>query len=145
MTEKSSLPWYKEGLRFNCTQCGKCCTGGPGYVWVSQKEIEAMAQFLDLSVEIFSRRYLKKRDNQFLLVEKKSENHACVFFKDNKCQVYGARPMQCRTYPFWPENLRTKESWELTSQECEGIRTDAPLISYEEIQLAEINLNNTEN
>ncbi|MFM7740581.1 MAG: YkgJ family cysteine cluster protein, partial [Planctomycetota bacterium] len=27
-------PWYKDGLRFQCSQCGDCCTGGAGYVWV---------------------------------------------------------------------------------------------------------------
>ena len=27
-------PWYRDGLRFECTRCGHCCTGAPGYVWV---------------------------------------------------------------------------------------------------------------
>ena len=26
-------PWYRDGLRFQCTQCGNCCTGDPGVVW----------------------------------------------------------------------------------------------------------------
>ena len=27
--------WYaEEGLAFECTGCGDCCTGAPGYVWV---------------------------------------------------------------------------------------------------------------
>lgn len=133
MAKESRLPWYKEGLRFACTQCGKCCTGGPGFIWVSQQEIEEMAQFLNVSVELFMRRYIKRRDNRFLLIEKKSDNHACIFFKDNKCQVYAARPKQCRTYPFWPENLQTEQSWQIAAQECEGIRKDAPLISFEDI------------
>ena len=36
--EKSSdtSPWYAEGLKFTCSQCGNCCTGGPGYVWISK-------------------------------------------------------------------------------------------------------------
>ena len=29
------------GLRFECTQCGDCCTGAPGYVWVNKAEISA--------------------------------------------------------------------------------------------------------
>ena len=37
-------PWYQDGLKFNCTQCGDCCTGAPGFVWVNQAEIEAMAK-----------------------------------------------------------------------------------------------------
>jgi len=35
--------WYKPGLRFKCTECGACCTGAPGYVWISEKEIKAVA------------------------------------------------------------------------------------------------------
>ena len=36
-------PWYKDGLKFKCTQCGDCCTGAPGYVWVNQAEVEGIA------------------------------------------------------------------------------------------------------
>ena len=36
-------PWYQEGLRFHCTRCGHCCTGAPGYVWVDDDEIQAIA------------------------------------------------------------------------------------------------------
>ena len=41
-------PWFKDGLRFKCTQCGDCCTGAPGYVWVNQEEIEALAREVKL-------------------------------------------------------------------------------------------------
>ena len=36
-------PWYKDGLKFKCTGCGDCCTGGEGYVWVNKQEIVALA------------------------------------------------------------------------------------------------------
>ena len=39
-------PWYSDGLKFDCTGCGDCCTGDPGYVWVSRAEIEALAAAL---------------------------------------------------------------------------------------------------
>ena len=35
--------WYRDGLQFECTQCGNCCTGDPGYVWVTPEEIKAIA------------------------------------------------------------------------------------------------------
>ena len=35
--------WYADGWRFSCTQCGDCCSGSEGYVWVNQAEIDAMA------------------------------------------------------------------------------------------------------
>ncbi len=123
--------WYKDGLRFTCTQCGKCCTGRPGYVFVSQEEMEAMAKLLNMSVSLFKRKYIKTRGNKLLLVEKK--NHDCVFLQDKKCTVYQARPKQCQTYPWWPENLNSKESWDLAAKECEGISDSASLVPYTQI------------
>src|SRR5262249_1390597 len=40
-----SEPWYQDGLRFECTRCGKCCSGFPGFVWVSEAELQAIADF----------------------------------------------------------------------------------------------------
>ena len=39
-------PWYADGLNFTCTQCGNCCTGGPGFVWISREEIVRLAAHL---------------------------------------------------------------------------------------------------
>ena len=41
-------PWYAEGLRFECTQCGNCCSGGPGAVWFTSEEAGGMARALGL-------------------------------------------------------------------------------------------------
>src|SRR5207248_8895996 len=35
-------PWYQDGLAFTCTRCGKCCTGEPGFVWVTDDELAAI-------------------------------------------------------------------------------------------------------
>ena len=43
MAGKKNDVWYSEGLRFECSQCGDCCTGAEGYVWVNQAEIDAMS------------------------------------------------------------------------------------------------------
>lgn len=128
------LPWYKEGLKFQCTECGKCCTGAPGYVWVTKEEMSAIAVFLNISIELFKRKYVRQRDNRYALVEKKSENNACIFLKDKKCSIYQARPAQCRTFPWWRENLNSKESWDLAAQSCEGINDEAPLVPYDQIE-----------
>src|SRR5690606_15561824 len=39
--------WYRDGLRFECTQCGNCCTGMPGHVWVDEADIARIAEYLD--------------------------------------------------------------------------------------------------
>jgi uncharacterized protein len=128
------MTWYEKGLRFQCTQCGKCCTGSPGYVWVEEKEIEAMAEFLKISTEVFMKRYVRKVGAKYSLRED-PRTFDCVFLKGKKCDVYGARPKQCRTYPWWKENLSTPAAWEEASKVCEGIdQRDARLYTLEEIQ-----------
>ncbi|PJD93448.1 MAG: zinc/iron-chelating domain-containing protein [Parachlamydia sp.] len=130
-----ALPWYKDGLRFKCTECGKCCTGPSGFVWVSEEEMQAMADTLDISLELFKKKYVRHRDNRYALVERKTKggDYDCIFLKDKKCEVYQARPQQCRIFPWWPENLKSEESWQSAAQECEGINPDAPLVPYSEI------------
>ncbi len=134
-SQDSSLPWYKNGLRFKCTECGKCCTGAPGFVWLTLEEMEAIAKHLDITLDLFKRKYVRMRNNRYSLIEKKSKNNACVFLEENKCQIYQARPKQCRTFPWWKENLNTEESWKLAAIDCEGINDQAPLVPLSEITL----------
>src|SRR5665811_1581683 len=96
---EDALPWYKDGLHFKCTECGKCCTGGPGFVWITEEEMEGIASSLKIYLERFKREYTRTRDNRYSLIEKKRKNggYDCIFLKDKKCMVYQNRPVQCRT------------------------------------------------
>lgn len=113
-------PWFRGGLRFECTGCGDCCTGAPGYVWVSAEEIEELAYVLGLSVAAFEARYVRVVENRKSLVE--MEQGDCVFFDrgSRRCRVYEHRPMQCRTWPFWQSNLRTPAMWQAVARICPG-------------------------
>lgn len=126
-------PWYADGLQFQCTQCGDCCTGAPGYVWVNQEEIEALANLVGApNAEEFEARYVRKVGVRRSLRE--HSNGDCVFFDatTRKCTVYEARPRQCRTWPFWESNLRTPADWARTCVACPGSGTGR-LYSIEEI------------
>ena len=110
--------WYAKGLRFSCTQCGNCCTGAPGIVAFSPEEGEAMAERLDMSVGDFHRRFARKVNGAWSLTERKTSfGYDCVFLDRESnpgvagCRLYGDRPKQCRTWPFWPENLESKKAW----------------------------------
>ena len=121
MAEK---PWYHEGLRFKCTQCGDCCTGAPGYVWVNQEEIAGLAAAIGMEdVGEFEKLYVKRVGIRKSL--KEFPNGDCVFFDGQlrKCSLYDARPRQCRTWPFWDSNLKSPEAWEETCQACPGSGT----------------------
>ncbi len=116
----TSEPWFKDGLRFECTQCGDCCTGAPGYVWVNREEIQALADELGLAVADFEKQYVRQVGIRKSLIE--YANGDCVFFdgRARKCTVYNGRPRQCRTWPFWQSNVATPEAWKQTCQACPG-------------------------
>jgi Fe-S-cluster containining protein len=123
--------WYEDGLPFQCTRCGNCCTGAPGFVWVDEEEIEELARFLNEAVSRFRVFYTRPVGEQRSLRE--LANNDCVFYdRTQGCTVYPVRPKQCRTWPFWESNLRTPEAWERTQRTCPGAGT-GELISAEEI------------
>ncbi len=113
-------PWFKDGLRFTCSGCGDCCTGAPGFVWVTREEIEDLAREVKLSPEEFEKRYVRRVGIRKSLIEYASGD--CVFFDTNtrKCTVYHARPKQCRTWPFWQSNVQTPADWQHTCEVCPG-------------------------
>ena len=111
-------PWYKDGLKFECTQCGDCCTGAPGFVWVSMEEIANLAELVGESITDFEAKFVRNVGSKKSLTE--YDNGDCVFFEDRKCSVYEARPKQCRTWPFWDSNLKSKRHWEATCNICPG-------------------------
>ncbi len=126
-------PWYRAGLRFACTQCGNCCTGPPGAVWVDAAEIRALAEDLGMEEAAFIARYTRAIGSRRSLEERVTEHgNDCVFLDRASvpgravCGVYRSRPSQCRTWPFWRENLVSREAWESTKTRvpCPGM--DAP-------------------
>ncbi len=127
-------PWYQDGIPFRCTECGQCCTGSPGYVWLTEEEMEAIAAYLKMPLDRFIQRYVRRIGSRYSLKED-SKTYDCLFLKGKKCQIYPVRPTQCRTFPWWPQHLETPQSWKEASQHCEGMcQTEAPLVSREEIE-----------
>jgi hypothetical protein len=123
--------WYQDGLRFRCTRCGNCCTGEPGYVWVSDEEITALAEHLGERCEEVEGLYTRPVGQRRSLREKASGD--CVFYDREKgCTVYPVRPRQCRTWPFWESNLRDEAAWRQTCEVCPGAG-QGELIPAEEI------------
>jgi uncharacterized protein len=114
-------PWFaKDGLKFTCSQCGDCCSGAPGFVWVNQEEINAMAVKVNVPVDEFEEKYVRKVGARRSLVE--YENGDCVFLdtKTRGCTLYNERPRQCKTWPFWNSNIESPEAWKETCEVCPG-------------------------
>lgn len=131
MARKSEkLPFYSEGVKFECTGCGACCKLGGGFVYPSLEDVGFAAKHLGLSVQAFTDQYMEKHKNELVF---KNDGDNCIFYGENGCTIYEARPTQCRTYPFWKANLRSKYRWKITEEECEGIGRGKHF-SYDEIQ-----------
>lgn len=120
MSKSADDPWYEDGLAFGCTRCGACCTGAPGFVWVSIDEVVALARRLEMEVDDFGRKYVRRVGDRYSLRERPGGD--CVFWQPGQgCTVYEDRPVQCRTYPLWDEHIESPESWERVGRGCPGV------------------------
>ncbi|MCK9548765.1 MAG: YkgJ family cysteine cluster protein [Sphaerochaeta sp.] len=116
--------FYADGLKFSCVEgCTYCCGVEPGYVFLSQDDLDRLCAKTSLSAERFIERYCHKVNmGSFKLVSLLEQpNYDCIFLKDRRCSVYDARPIQCRTYPFWPAIMDSEESWKEEGGSCPGI------------------------
>ncbi|NGX63356.1 MAG: hypothetical protein KR126chlam6_00764 [Candidatus Anoxychlamydiales bacterium] len=132
------MAWYKDGLYFKCHKnCSKCCTGSPGYVWLTTQEIDKIAKFLKIPKENFLKTFTRSIKGKISLKENFS-NFDCCFLKDKKCQIYEARPKQCKTFPFWKSNLQSQRAWQFQKKHCPGIDdTSGKLYPEKEIEKLE--------
>ncbi len=114
--------FYAEGLRFECTNCSRCCRHEPGYVFLSEQDLNLLCRETGLERAAFVERYCRRIDiggfHRLSLIEK--DNYDCIFWRDGRCAVYEGRPLQCRTYPFWISNLESPADWELLKSSCPG-------------------------
>lgn len=117
----------KEGFDFvfdenKCKECGgRCCIGESGYIFLNINEIKGIAKFLNMEIEAFTMKYIRKIGDRYSLIEKEhTSGKACIFFDDVKqCSIYDVRPQQCRTFPFW-DSFRNNING--ACRECPGVK-----------------------
>ncbi|MBX7057467.1 MAG: YkgJ family cysteine cluster protein [Leptospirales bacterium] len=113
-------------FRFRCTGCGQCCRG-PGSVYFTADDLAAIYEHLDLSAA--ERRSLRQR-----LIQGKENGYyyhrtggACHFLdSEERCRIYEVRPLQCRSFPFWPSSFADQESYTEMRAECPGVDANEP-------------------
>ena len=119
MRKSSRKTWWHEGVRFVCQGSGRCCVsrGAYGFVYLTLEDRRRLARTLGVPTRQFTRQYCAKRDGLFHL---KDSGPDCVFLEDKRCSVYEGRPTQCRTWPFWPENMGAR-AWTSIAAFCPGV------------------------
>jgi Fe-S-cluster containining protein len=131
----TNTPFYAGGLRFSCTRCSSCCRYESGWVFLSKKDVNRLAAELQMNYTDFVKTYCRwvpaGGGTERLSLKEKS-NYDCIFWKDG-CSAYAARPLQCRTFPFWPGILDSAAAWEFAKSGCPGMGRGA-LAGREEIE-----------
>jgi Fe-S-cluster containining protein len=119
-------------------------------VWVSDADMSRITAYLGISQDELARRYLKPHarvpgwrllSSKHIPAEQAGPaaaaaaggaagplHEVCVFLDaSGGCSVYGARPLQCSTFPWWPEMLGPEGWIQEPGYECEGLdHPDAP-------------------
>ena len=119
-------PFWGKGLHFQCQHSGCCCSnhGDHTYVYLSLDDRRRVAAHLGERTSAFTRRHCFELEGPYSLLDAPS---------DCGCSVYEARPTQCRTWPFWPENM-TPNAWQKdVATLCPGVGK-GKLHSREEIE-----------
>src|SRR4051812_7321324 len=133
----ADAPWFAEGLSFTCTACGNCCTGGPGVVWVTPEEGARVAKHLKISTQEMTDQYCRTVSGRLSFKEvRRGGLYDCVFLREHPpgataddgtplrgrgCSIYSVRPLQCRTWPFWAENVESQAAWNRAARKCHGM------------------------
>jgi len=113
----SASPFWVEGLPFGCTSCGRCCHN-EGEVWLDSDEFSDLVLHLKMPPRTVVDHYVDTVMNGWTRLKNNGAKDAmddrCVFLgPDGKqCTIYEARPVQCRTYPFWPRLLTNQGEWD---------------------------------
>lgn len=114
-------PWYSDGLRFSCSpECNACCIshGEYEYVYLQSTDIPRLAALLGQGTLEFLGNYTFRENGWTVL---RMDEPSCPFLEGLRCSVYEARPIQCRTFPFWHEFLESRDSWLALKDFCPGI------------------------
>ena len=115
-----SVELARINFRFECQSgCVNCCAR-PGEVFLTEEDRDRIAGYLSVAVEEFSERYCALDDGQGLRLSIPAAE-SCHFLEAEGCRVHDVKPLQCQTFPFWPETVSTRKAWKGLRSYCPGV------------------------
>ena len=118
---RAGAAWFEKGLRFSCQPgCVRCCCGAPGDVFITDEEMRSIAARLNISAAEFDSLYVCHYSSGKQSLAERA-NGDCVLLDGKGCSSYAVRPQQCRAYPFWPEIVKSRATWQRERRRCPGI------------------------
>jgi Fe-S-cluster containining protein len=110
-------------MRFQCQPgCIRCCEQ-TGHVYLNRDDIARLAAHLQLSRAEFRRRYLCGPPS--LPRFRKPRGRQCPFLLADGCSVHAVKPLQCSSFPFWPELIASATERQQAAAYCPGMNRGA--------------------
>jgi Fe-S-cluster containining protein len=110
-------------MRFQCQSgCIRCCEQ-KGFVYLTREDIARIASHLGITRAEFKRVYLC--GTAPLLRFRKQRHKQCPFLLANGCSIHEVKPLQCSSFPYWPELLAKASERREAAQYCPGINRGA--------------------
>jgi hypothetical protein len=96
-----------------------------------------IAQYMKMSIRKFEKTFAERVDGRSH-VKLEGPEAACPFLGGNEqngwCQIHDVKPMQCKTYPFWPHIAEDDAKWKREAERCPGIG-QGPVIPKKLVQI----------
>lgn len=107
---------------FKCQLCSRCCRKEPGIVVLTEADFELARKDLEMTEEEFLEKCCREvyRDGEVYIGLKEKKNYDCILWS-NGCIIYESRPIQCRTFPYWPYLVEDDDAWFYEQNRCPGI------------------------
>ena len=103
---------------FSCTICADCCKDAPRHrrkILMLEGEVLVISEKIGRDGKEFALKSNKTSPYEFKMRKVKG---SCVFLKkDNLCEIYDARPLVCKFFPF---ELKRGGKWGISGG-CEGV------------------------
>ena len=122
--EVARLLGKENAFRFTCTACGDCCRT-EGSVYFTREDLDKIYAHLKLTEDkrkALHKKLIQRRNNNYYIHDSQGP---CILLdlETNRCKAYPARPLQCRSFPFWPSVFHSKADFRQTQHECPGMQS----------------------